>query len=115
MKIESYSFGNIVIDGSTYTSDLIIFPDRGSIWDKWWRKEGHAIHEEDLNEVMEEPPEILIIGTGESGRLKVSETIKTYIESQGITLKIAKTKDACKLFNELSQKNRVIAALHLTC
>jgi len=113
MKIESYSFGSIVIDGNTYTSDLIIYLDR--IWDKWWRKEGHAIHEEDLSTVMEAPPEFLIIGTGDSGRLKVSEEIKKYIESKGIKLKIAKTKDACKLYNDLSKKSRVIAALHLTC
>ena len=113
MKIESYSFGNIVIDGNTYTHDLIIFPDR--IWDKWWRKEGHAIHEEDISTVLEDPPEILIIGTGDSGQLKVSDAIKTYIESQGIKLRIAKTKDACKLYNQLSKTSRVIAALHLTC
>jgi hypothetical protein len=113
MKIESYSFGRIVIDGKTYSSDLIIFPSR--IWDKWWRKEGHAIHEADLSTVMENPPEILIIGTGDSGLLKVSEEIKKYIESKGINLKIAKTKDACKLYNDLSKKSRVTAALHLTC
>jgi hypothetical protein len=113
MKIESYSFGNIVIDGNTYTSDLIIFPDR--IWDKWWRKEGHAIHEEDLTTIMEKPPEILIIGSGESGWLKVSKEMKKYIESKGIKLRIAATKDACKLYNDLSKKGRVVAALHLTC
>lgn len=113
MKIESYSFGKILIDGNTYTSDLIIYPDR--IWDKWWRKEGHGIHEEDLSTIMENPPEILIIGTGDSGRLKVSGEMKKYIESKGIKLRIAKTQDACKLYNDLSTKARVIAALHLTC
>jgi len=33
--IESYSFGQMVIDGQEYTSDLIIFPDR--INSSWWR------------------------------------------------------------------------------
>ena len=113
MKIESYSFGNIVIDGNTYTSDLIIYPDR--IWDKWWRNEGHAIHEADLSTVMEKPPETLIIGTGDSGRLKVSDEMKNYIKSKGIKLRIAKTQDACKLYNDLSKKGTVVAALHLTC
>jgi len=28
MKIDSYSFGRIVIDGQVYTSDVIIYPDR---------------------------------------------------------------------------------------
>jgi hypothetical protein len=28
MKIEAYEFGRIVYGGKTYTSDLIIYPDR---------------------------------------------------------------------------------------
>ena len=31
--IESYKFGEIVIDGTTYTSDVIIYPD--NVDDKW--------------------------------------------------------------------------------
>jgi len=39
--IESYKFGEILIDGVTYTSDVIIYPD--SVDFKWWRKEGHLL------------------------------------------------------------------------
>ena len=41
MKIDSYSFGRIVINGKTYTSDVIIFPDKVDA--SWWRKEGHLL------------------------------------------------------------------------
>ena len=113
MKIESYAFGRITIDGKTYTSDIIIFPDR--VKENWWRKEGHSLHREDIGAIMEEAPEILIVGTGSSGYLNVSREIKKYIESKGIKVKIAKSREACKLFNELSEKRRVVAAFHLTC
>ena len=36
--IEEYSFGQILISGKKYNSDLIIFADH--IYDNWWRKEG---------------------------------------------------------------------------
>ncbi len=113
MKIESYAFGRITIDGKNYISDIIIFPDR--VKTNWWRKEGHKLHKEDIKEIMENPPEILIVGTGSSGYLKVSPEIEGYIKSKGIEVKIAKSREACKLFNELSEKRRVIAAFHLTC
>ena len=113
MKIESYEFGRIRIDGKTYINDLIIFPDH--VEDDWWRKRGHELHKEDIGTIMEEAPEVLIVGTGASGYLNVSSEIKKFIESKGIKVKIAKSREACKLFNELSEKRRVVAAFHLTC
>ncbi|MEN3046971.1 MAG: MTH938/NDUFAF3 family protein [Candidatus Hydrothermales bacterium] len=62
MKIEKYEFGEIIIEGKKYTRDLIIFKDR--ISENWWRKEGHSLYMEDLKEVLEFKPEILIIGNG---------------------------------------------------
>jgi hypothetical protein len=40
-KIESYRFGEIVIDGRRYSNDVIIYPDR--VDGKWWREEGHSL------------------------------------------------------------------------
>jgi hypothetical protein len=39
--IESSAFGVMTIDGRTFSSDLIIFPD-GSVKDRWWRQRGHT-------------------------------------------------------------------------
>jgi hypothetical protein len=39
--IESYKFGEIIITGKKYDSDLIIYPDH--IDSSWWRKEGHLL------------------------------------------------------------------------
>ena len=62
MRIDSYSFGIIMIDGKTYTSDVIVFPER--VFSPWWRKEGHFLRMEDLAEVLREKPDIIVIGTG---------------------------------------------------
>ncbi|MHA1594397.1 MAG: Mth938-like domain-containing protein [Candidatus Baldrarchaeia archaeon] len=113
MKIEEYSFGRIVINGKTYTSDVIIFPDR--VKGGWWRKEGHCLYIEDLKEVIEEKPEVLVVGTGAYGAMRVPKETLEELKRHGIEVIVCETKEACKIFNELSGKKRVVAALHLTC
>jgi hypothetical protein len=113
MKIGHYSFGRIVIDGKTYTSDVIVYP--GRVDASWWRKEGHNLHSEDLKEVMNAKPEVLIVGTGASGVMKVPKETISHLESKGIEVHVAQTEDAVELFNRLQTDRKVIAALHLTC
>ncbi|MBI5043219.1 MAG: hypothetical protein HZC10_05190 [Nitrospirae bacterium] len=63
MQITHYSFGKIDIDGKTYTSDVIIYPDKVDA--SWWRKEGHYLQIEGMPDALKnEKPEIIIIGTG---------------------------------------------------
>jgi len=111
--IESYTFGRMVIDGHPYTSDLIIFPDK--INDSWWRISGHSVCLKDMEVVFKEEPEILIIGTGYSGLMKVEEEVKSFAQSKGIELIIHKTEKAVQSFNALSVQKKAIGAFHLTC
>lgn len=114
MRIESYSFGRIVIDGEEYTSDVIVYPDR--VRAGWWRKEGHYLHMEDLLEVLQFMPEVLVIGTGASGAMRVPGDLIEELEGKGIMVIVERTKKACDVFNRLvDEGKRVVAALHLTC
>ncbi len=108
--IEDYSFGRIVINGRVYTSDVLIAKDTVH---SWWRKRGHVLNPEDLAVIMEEPPEILVVGTGASGLMRVPDKTVEFIESYGITLIVKKTDEAVKTFNTLTEKKA--AALHVTC
>ena len=111
--IDSYDFGRIVIHGRRYNTDLIVFPDR--VKDGWWRKEGHGLHIEDLDEVVQDNPEVLIVGTGYSGLMKVPAETREYVKSKGIELIAQRTAEACKTFNRLVKSKKIVAALHLTC
>jgi len=113
MIITHYSFGKIVIDDRTYTSDLIIYP--GRVDDKWWRREGHRLQAEDLSAVVEAGPEAVVIGTGNLGLMKVPAETKAFLQSRGIEVHLARTGRAVKLFNALQATKRTIACLHLTC
>ena len=113
MMIETYHFGLIVIKGQKYTSDLIIFPDR--IQSSWWRESGHRLSLKDLESALKEEPEILVVGTGFTGLMKVQEEVKKYAREKEITLIIEKTKKATQRFNEFSLAKKTIGAFHLTC
>lgn len=114
MKIGSYSFGHIVIDGQEYRSDVIIYGDRVDA--TWWRKEGHRLHPEDIVDVLNARPEVFIIGTGYMGVMTVPKKTIEFITSHGIDVKVERTGKAVEVFNALqTQKKRVIAALHITC
>lgn len=113
MKIDHYSFGKITIDGKTYTSDVIIYPDKVNA--SWWRKEGHSLYVEDLKEVLNAKPQVLVIGAGSFGVMKVPKETIYNLEANGIEVHIAKTGEAVELYNKLRRNRVVIAAFHLTC
>ena len=111
--IESYRFGHIVIDGREYSRDLIILPNR--ILEDWWRREGHKLSLDDLKDILTEDIDVLIIGTGYYGLMKVPSKILETIRSRGIEVIIENTKEACQTYNRLRKSRKVAAALHLTC
>jgi len=111
--IDSYQFGEIVVNGKKYTSDVIIFPD--SVKDNWWRKTGHQLCLDDIAEVITENPEVLVVGTGASSLMKVLPEVQKDIEARGIKLIVEATDKACNTYNQLSGSQKVVAALHLTC
>lgn len=114
--INSYKFGVIVIDDTRYMNDVIVFPER--VIDGWWRKEGHKLHVEDLDEIFRYEPqlEVLVVGTGYYGLLKVSSEVENALKSQKIELVSQLTKEACQTFNKILKSNRrVVGAFHLTC
>ncbi|RKY39434.1 MAG: hypothetical protein DRP75_02175 [Candidatus Omnitrophota bacterium] len=114
MRIESYSFGLMVVEGRRYEQDLIIFPDR--VKTNWWRKQGHSVCIEDLKEVREYKPEILIVGTGAYGLMQVEPSLKRELKNEGIEVIAWPTKEASEIFNKyIQEKRRVIGAFHLTC
>jgi hypothetical protein len=111
--IESYRFGCIVIDGKSYTSDVIIYPDR--IQASWRRSRGHRLAPEDLEDIVAEEASILIVGTGSGGLMRVPPETLEYLNSGGLEVIVQNTDDACRTYNRLSEQGAVIAALHLSC
>lgn len=111
--IDSYHFGEIVINGKSYSSDVVIFPDR--VKDNWWRKTGHELCLKDIDEVITESPEVLVVGTGASGLMKVLPEVEQVAQAREIKLIVEPTDKACNTYNQLSHSQKVVAAFHITC
>jgi hypothetical protein len=114
MHIDSYQFGEIVIDGASYSSDCIILGD--SVQSDWWRKQGHSLSAEDIETIVAAKPSVLVVGCGASGLMKVPDRTQQVLQKHNIQLEALDTYKAVQKFNELSQAGiNVAAALHLTC
>lgn len=112
--IDSCSFGNIVINGTTYTSDLIIYPD-GRIVDHWRRKSGHRLSSADIDALIKSKPEVIIAGKGASGLMNPEPNLETLLKKNNITLIAEPNDQAIHTFNSLLDSKRVGACFHLTC
>jgi hypothetical protein len=113
MRIDSYEFGQIVIDGHTYRQDLLIWP--GEIKQDWWRSEGHLLQIPDVFEALAAEIQVLVVGTGAYGRMVVDQELAAYLKDRAIDLLAQPTQDACRVINQLTGKRPWAAALHLTC
>ncbi len=111
--IDSYRFGKIVINGREHSSDVIIFPDR--VQSDWRRNKSHELSLTGITGVITENPDVLVVGTGASGLMKVLPEVQREAEAHNIQLIVQPTGEACEIYNQLCHSQRVIAALHLTC
>lgn len=113
-KIDGCSFGRLIINGRTHTDDLVIRPD-GTILEPWQRKRGHGLSLDDLRELIDSSPEVIVAGTGMSGGVKPDEGLEKALAKLGIEFIAAPNQETVKVFNELVSKKRVGAGFHLTC
>jgi hypothetical protein len=111
--IEAYQFGEITISGRNYHNDVIVYPDH--VDSKWWRKQGHALDIDDIKDVLAAKPDVIIVGTGQPGMMRVSEETRDKIRDLRIEMIVAPTEKACKEYNRIASEKKAVACLHLTC
>jgi hypothetical protein len=111
-RIEGYRFGQLVVDGEEQTRDVIVLPDR--VVPNWWRADGHRLVLADLEDVLEELPERLVVGTGAYGQMRPDPAVIEQLRERGVEVEALKTDEAVRRYGELDPR-RTAAALHLTC
>ena len=116
MRFDSFSFGSLRIDDSTYEHDVVI--DRGEIRDR--KKKPSRKFRNDFGHtplsIAEDIPwkcRQLVIGTGAFGRLPVMEEVECEAKRHKVKLVILPTSKAIEVLRqELKETN---AILHVTC
>ena len=106
----------MVIDGTSYSSDLIIYPD-GEILSSWWRQSGHSLVEDDITDLIKQKPAAIVVGTGAHGIMKPDQRLVSMLEEQkGVDFKAIPTGEAVEVFNRMvDEGRRVGGCFHLTC
>ena len=117
-KIDRYNFGFIVIDGKQYVHDVLILPD-GTVKEREPSKVrfgSHKIVWDDVIKIVNEQPQVIVIGTGASGLAKLSEDAGIKLRQANINLVVLPSSKAVEKFNQLTQEGKRVAALiHITC
>ena len=112
--IDACSFGSMVVDGKRYSSDLIIYPD-GRVVPAWHRREGHRLYLQDIANLIEAKPDIIIAGTGANGRMRPDRQLAEQLSAKGIAFLAEANPTAVPRYNELAANRKVGACFHLTC
>ncbi len=111
--IDRFEFGTIVVDGQSYESDVVIFPD-GAV-EQWQHKDEHVLRPRDVDKIISAEPEVVIIGLGTVGNLRVRPKVEKRLQEAGIEVMAYRTNKACEPYRELRNQQKVAAILHIIC
>jgi len=117
--IDSTSFGYLVVNGRRYDHDVVLSPGgkvkkRKKKISKAIHGSGHTVAREELEAYLDrEECTLLVIGSGQSGILSLSEEARAYLDERDIPHVTLRTPDAIEAFNEATGKRR--ALIHVTC
>ena len=110
--IAGYRFGHILVDDRELTRDVIVLPNR--VIENWWRREGHELAWVDLENVADELPGRLVVGTGADQRMRLAPDVLGRLQERGVEVECLPTDRAVARFAKLDPAETA-AALHLTC
>jgi hypothetical protein len=116
MRIESYHFGVICIDGRQYAHDVILTGDRVRKRKKKRSKPFRGPYGHTPLSLAEKIPwkcKRLIVGTGAQGGLPVLDEVKREASRRGIELTLLPTPQAIAELDRSPEETHAI--LHVTC
>ena len=118
MRIEGTSFGNITIDGKTYDHDVVIRLDgdvvkRKKKLSKKLYGTSHVVSKDEAEFVFERGSELLVLGSGQQGNVRLSPEAEAYLAKKRCKIVIRPTPEALRVFNETRGKK--IGLFHVTC
>jgi hypothetical protein len=117
-KIESTEFGSITIEEIKYNHDIFIRLDgkvkkRKKKLSKAVYGTSHTLSLDEAEYVYENGAERLIIGTGQYGKVELSDEAADYFKQKKCFVELSPTPKAVKNWNKA--KGAIIGLFHVTC
>jgi glucokinase len=117
-EITRIGFGEITVDGETYSQDITIaVSGRVKKRDESSAKElfgsAHVIGPKELEKVCKGGPEVLFVGAGKSSQVELTDDARRYLDQRSIKCELLPTVKAVESYNKSNQ--RKAALMHVTC
>ena len=105
--IRSYEKGKIAINDSIFTRSLIVSTYK--LKPDWAPLLCEEIQKEHIDELFEDNPEIVILGTGATLCFPSADILR-HVQSKGSSLEVMDSGAACRTFNILVSEGRQVTA-----
>ncbi|WP_018993892.1 Mth938-like domain-containing protein [Thioalkalivibrio sp. ALgr1] len=105
--VTGYESGAVGINQVGYTRSLIVRPN--ALQQDWPVDSVDALAVEHLQPVIDHPPEVLLIGTGEVQRFP-DRAVWRHLRREGFGVEIMDTAAACRTYNLIMAEGREVAA-----
>ena len=117
-KINSTQFGSITIDGKRYENDIVIrlkgeISKRKKKLSKAVYGTSHVISLDEAKHIYEKGAERLIVGTGQTGMVGLSDEAADYFKKRKCRVAMFPTPEAIRVWNEA--EDDVLGLFHITC
>ena len=118
MEISEAGFGLIIIGGNSYRDDVVVrlsgqVEKRRKELSKKYYGSSHTLSEEEIRSLFDAGCQVLIIGSGQYGRVYLSREAAAFLEQEGCEVLLLPTPEVAPVFN--AETRPKIGLFHLTC
>ena len=117
-RIGSLAWGSISVENVGSGKDFKLWPGGGREWD-WSETDTHhspGIQPADIAELVDKGCETIVLSRGMLLRLLICEETLSLLRDKDIDVRIAETKEAAEIYNDLASKGVAVGGLfHSTC
>ena len=116
-RIVRISWGRMEVEGLGAGKDFKLYPGGGRAWD--WAETGtrHSpgTQPADVEELVARGATIIVLSQGMNEQLQVHPDTCRYLAERSITVHVAETREAVRIYNDLAEGALVAGLFHSTC
>jgi hypothetical protein len=105
------------VDGLGVGKDFKLYPGGGRAWD--WTETGTrhqpGIQPADVAELLAHGATTVVLSRGMELQLHVDPATLRYLDERGVTVHVAETREAVRIYNDLAAHTPVAGLFHSTC
>jgi hypothetical protein len=116
-RVAGISWGRMEVEGLGVGKDFKLYPGGGRAWDWAETGTGHppGIQAADVEELVASGATTVVLSQGMNKQLHVHPDTYRYLEERSITVRVAETREAVKIYNDLTERTLVAGLFQSTC